>query len=167
MWKIVERDGGLYLETNLLDIEEWASYFYDFSYGLKKNTLDQTELTDLLYEAENQGLLRFGALTGQGDELAYENKMAILSYYKNRIVGNENTTEKTKNRDPLFVDAGKKCICKGVCSESYLQKEFKIKSSRAFNIIKQLYDAGVVGEEGENGQRKIYMNLEEFEKISH
>lgn len=82
MWKIVERDGGLYLENNLLDIEEWASYFYDFKYALEKPTLNFTELTDLLYEAENHGLLRFGALTGTSEENQQESKKQILEFYK-------------------------------------------------------------------------------------
>ncbi len=82
MWKIVERDGGLYLEANLLDIESWASYFLDLKYGSRYETLTQTQLTDLLYEAENSGLLKFGALTGQDEELNYQSKREILNYYK-------------------------------------------------------------------------------------
>lgn len=89
MWKIVERDGGLYLETNLLDIEEWASYFYDYKYALKKTTLNQTELTDLLYEAENHGLLKFGALTSQGEEIERQNKREILNCFKKLEESNE------------------------------------------------------------------------------
>lgn len=81
-WKIEKRGDQLLLCTNLLDLEEWASYFYDFKYALDKKALNYTELTDLLYEAENHGLLRFGALTGQSEEINHENKKAIQEYYK-------------------------------------------------------------------------------------
>ena len=81
-WKIEKRGDQLILYTNLLDIEAWASYFYDFKYALDKKTLNYTELTDLLYEAENHGLLRFGALTGQPEEINHENKKQILECYK-------------------------------------------------------------------------------------
>ena len=53
-----------------------------FKYALNKKSLNYTELTDLLYEAENHGLLKFGALTGQSEEINQENKKQILEYYK-------------------------------------------------------------------------------------
>ena len=81
-WKIEKRGDQLLLYTNLLDVEAWASYFYDFKYALEKKDLNYTELTDLLYEAENHGLLKFGALTGQPEEINHENKKQIQAYYK-------------------------------------------------------------------------------------
>ena len=81
-WNIKKTGDELILYTNLLDIEEWASYFYDFRYALKKDNLTFTELTDLLYEAENHGLLKFGALTGQDEAINQENKKEILKAFK-------------------------------------------------------------------------------------
>ena len=80
-WKIKKHNDGLYLYTNLLDIENWANYFYDYRYALRYDTLNFTHLTDLLYEAENQSLLKFGALTGQDEEITHNCKKEILKAF--------------------------------------------------------------------------------------
>ena len=99
-WNIKRHNDGLYLYCNLIDIENWANYFYDLKYGCRYDSLNYTQLTDLLYEAENSCCLKFGALTGQDEEINHDSKTEILkafneleppdSYVKNNY---ENATE--------------------------------------------------------------------------
>lgn len=68
-------------------------------------------------------------------------------------------------RDEYFVDAGKFIIEKDKASIGMLQRVFKIGFNRAAQIMAQLCEAGVVGEEKGTKPRKVLMSIEQFEEF--
>ena len=107
-WKIKKHDDGLYLYCNLLDIEKWANYFYDFRFALRYDSLNFTQLTDLLYEAENYSHLKFGALTGQDEEISQENKKEIKKYFDEELATDTPPRYKCVTNKCVILGGGKK-----------------------------------------------------------
>lgn len=66
--------------------------------------------------------------------------------------------------DPLFEEAGKFIIERGIASVGMMQRAFKIGFNRAYRIMRQLQDNGVVGREEGTKLPKILMNINEFEQ---
>lgn len=68
-----------------------------------------------------------------------------------------------KEYDALLLDAGKIVVDKEKASIGMLQREFKIGFNRAYRIMEQLYECGVIGEESGTSPRKVLMNSAEYE----
>ena len=66
-------------------------------------------------------------------------------------------------RDELFAEAARLIIRTNRAYIALLQRFFKIRFGRAFRIMEQLTEAGVVGKEPGAGPREILMTAEEFE----
>lgn len=81
----------------------------------------------------------------------------------NIIITNNHETQDSNERDVYFAEAGKFIIEQGKASAGLLQRMFKIGFNRAENIMDQLTEAGVVGEESRTKSRKILMSMKEFE----
>lgn len=67
------------------------------------------------------------------------------------------------SRDELFAEAGCLIIRTNRAYIAWLQHFFKIRFGRAFRIMEQLTEAGVVDKEPGAGPREILMTAEEFE----
>ena len=66
-------------------------------------------------------------------------------------------------RDAFFAEAGRLIIRTNRAYIALLQRFFKIRFGRAFRIMEELNEAGVVGKEPGAGPREILMTAEEFE----
>ena len=66
-------------------------------------------------------------------------------------------------RDGLFAEAGRLIIRTNRAYIAWLQRYFKIRFGRAFRIMEELAEAGVVGKGPGAGPREILMTAEEFE----
>ncbi len=71
----------------------------------------------------------------------------------------------SRDRDELFAKAGEVIVEKQKGSTALLQRTFKIGIMRATKIMEQLEDAGVVGPENGTAQRKVIMNVEQYNRF--
>ena len=90
----------------------------------------------------------------------------VIGYNEERGTRMQDAEEKDNTisgKDSIFISAGKFVIQKEKASIGMIQRYFKIGFNKASEIMDELYEAGVVGEENRMKPRDVLMDLEEFE----
>lgn len=119
-------------------------------------------------QSPSSNLRKFKNLKEKSTKAFYERKSNIV--YTSSIK-DEDCSKSTKERkaaildnyDTYFAEAGRFIIDKDKASIGMLQRVFNIGFNRSAQIMDQLCDAGVVGEEEGTRPRRVLMNMEEFE----
>lgn len=101
-------------------------------------------------------------LKQHSDETTYNEELTQHMDQAQTTVSGSISSSNGKDRDELFIDAGKFVIEKEKASIGMLQRVFRIGFNRAARIMDQLAEAGVVGEEEGTKPRKVLMSMEEF-----